>query len=196
VSWERDLYKVVAIPYDDQPVFQVRRESGSGPVRTLHRNMILPFPSIPVEEEVPAPVASVPVPRPRPRTRARTLIQKEAEDSESGTSSSSSSGVYVIPQRRHHHFTNSPPTAAVRSFPRSTPVPRVSYTPVSSVPSFYSHMSRSPVLSAHTPGSFVSHTPGSLVSHTPIPVSRSRRDRRPPQRYGEWACQQTVEYYV
>jgi len=83
VSWERDLYKLVAIPYDNQPVFQVRRESGGGPVRTLHRNMILPFTSIPVEEGVPAPVTSVPVPRPRHRTRARTLILKEVEDSQS-----------------------------------------------------------------------------------------------------------------
>jgi len=189
VSWERDLYNVVAIPYDDQPVFQVRRDLGGGQVRTLHRNMILPFTSIPVEEDVPAPVTSVPVPRPRPRTRAHTLIQKEAEDSESDTSSSSSSGVYVIPQKRRQHFISSPPTAAVRSFSRSTPVSRVSCTPVSSVPSFYTHMSHSLVLSAHTPDS-------SFVSHTPVPVSRPRRDRRPPQRYGEWACQQTVEYYV
>jgi len=161
VSWERDPYKVVAIPYDDQPVFQVRLESGSGPVRTLH------ITSIPVEDDAPAPVTSVPVPRPRPRTRARTQIQKKAEDSESDTSTSSSSGFYVILQRRRQHFPSSPPAAAVRSFSRSTPVSHVSYTPVSASPSFHTHMYHYPVMSAHTPCS-------SIISHTLVPFSRPR----------------------
>ena len=34
------------------PVFKVKKETGSGPVKTLHRNMLLPFSSIPTTSEV------------------------------------------------------------------------------------------------------------------------------------------------
>jgi len=187
VSWEHDPYKVVSITYHGQSVFQVRRESDNGPIR----NMLLPFTSIPVEDDAPTTVTSVvPVPRPRPGTSLRALIQKNDEECDSDTSSTSNSCVYVIPQICQH-FPSSLPAADDRLFTRYTPMSHLSHTPVSSVLSCHFHMSHSTELSAYTPGS-------SMVSHTPVPFSRPRRDRRSPQGYGEWACkhQQTVEYYV
>ena len=42
-KWEKDPYVVIEKPISDIPVYRVRKESGSGKVRTLHRNLLLPF---------------------------------------------------------------------------------------------------------------------------------------------------------
>ena len=46
--WESEPYTVMEIPNPDIPVYKVRREDDTGPIRTLHRNLLLPiaiFPS-------------------------------------------------------------------------------------------------------------------------------------------------------
>ena len=40
--WEDDAYLVIEQCSEDSPVFKVRPETGEGPERTLHRNMLLP----------------------------------------------------------------------------------------------------------------------------------------------------------
>ena len=40
---ERSIYSVIEQPVSDIPVYRVRKESGSYKVRTLHRNLLLPF---------------------------------------------------------------------------------------------------------------------------------------------------------
>ncbi|KAL5011209.1 hypothetical protein ScPMuIL_011709, partial [Solemya velum] len=42
-KWAKDPHVVIAIPIDDIPVYEVQKELGNGPVRTVHRNMLLPF---------------------------------------------------------------------------------------------------------------------------------------------------------
>ena len=42
-KWEKDPYVVLDIPHDDIPVYKVQRSSGKGPIRFLHRNLLLPF---------------------------------------------------------------------------------------------------------------------------------------------------------
>lgn len=45
-KWERDPYVIVDMPNPDIPVYKVQKESRKGAIRTLHRNLILPFMSI------------------------------------------------------------------------------------------------------------------------------------------------------
>ena len=45
-KWERNPYVVIEKPNLDLPVFKVQQEGNKGPIRTLHRNLLLPFMSI------------------------------------------------------------------------------------------------------------------------------------------------------
>ena len=51
-KWDKDPYNVLDKPNKNIPVFKIQTESGNGPVRTLHRNMLLPFSLIPATSEV------------------------------------------------------------------------------------------------------------------------------------------------
>ena len=42
-KWEMEPYTVVEIPNKGMPVYVVRKSTGEGPKRTLHRNMLLPL---------------------------------------------------------------------------------------------------------------------------------------------------------
>ena len=112
-KWEEEPYVVLSHPEPSSPVFKVREElNASGRVRTLHRNMLLPFTSIPVDLD-----ESLPEPGPdnqnrRAKTRASERKRPpdhratEKSDSESNSDSQSESGsvrsdVYVIPARRN-----------------------------------------------------------------------------------------------
>lgn len=50
-KWEEEPYIVKDIPCKDVPVYTVQRETGQGPRRTLHRNLLLPLGSIPLGQE-------------------------------------------------------------------------------------------------------------------------------------------------
>ncbi|KAH3790533.1 hypothetical protein DPMN_168735 [Dreissena polymorpha] len=41
------------IPDQKIPVYRVKKESGKGPVKTLHRNLLLPLHSISYEDTIP-----------------------------------------------------------------------------------------------------------------------------------------------
>ncbi|XP_065064120.1 uncharacterized protein LOC135690484 isoform X1 [Rhopilema esculentum] len=47
--WEKDIYKVISRK-GTSPVYQVQRENGTGPVRILHRNLLLPCKDLPAAE--------------------------------------------------------------------------------------------------------------------------------------------------
>lgn len=42
--WESDIYEVLSKPNADVPVFEIRRESGKGRTKMMHRNHLLPCP--------------------------------------------------------------------------------------------------------------------------------------------------------
>ena len=45
--WDKHSYIVIEVPNEGVPVYRVQRESGDLAVKTLHRNMLLPFSAIP-----------------------------------------------------------------------------------------------------------------------------------------------------
>ena len=45
--WDKHSYIVIEVPNEGVPVYRVQRESGDSAVKTLHRNMLLPFSAIP-----------------------------------------------------------------------------------------------------------------------------------------------------
>ncbi|XP_060085318.1 uncharacterized protein LOC132564705 [Ylistrum balloti] len=50
--WESDVYMVIGQENQDIPVYQLRKESGEGRVRTLHRNHLLPVGSLPIDRDI------------------------------------------------------------------------------------------------------------------------------------------------
>ncbi|XP_033756228.1 uncharacterized protein LOC117338972 [Pecten maximus] len=54
--WEQEPCVVINIPNSDIPVYKVTNEGSRGKSRTLHRNMLLPFNSIPLEVPPKVPV--------------------------------------------------------------------------------------------------------------------------------------------
>ena len=48
--WDEEPYKVVRQPIPDIPVFEVQKEDGTGRIKPLHRNQLLPITSLPVLE--------------------------------------------------------------------------------------------------------------------------------------------------
>ncbi|XP_060570274.1 uncharacterized protein LOC132728619 [Ruditapes philippinarum] len=194
-KWEKDPFVIIDIPFPEQPVYKVQLESRKGPVRTLHRNMLLPFISIP-EEDTDLPVETKPKPKPR-----RVPIQKEYDADSS--SSESSSGVYIIPQRRfpvtrsrntrlYYGHSSDAPSISIPSFvPRIHPNPvtyspdNVPVTPVSvpvtpvSVPVSQVSVPVTPVTIPVTPVS-VPVTPVSVpVTSVSVPVTPVSRPSTP-----------------
>ena len=57
----KDPYVVIDIPIAGIPVFKVQKESDSAVVKTLHRNLLLPFSAIPRTDQVEGILPSKPV---------------------------------------------------------------------------------------------------------------------------------------
>ncbi|KAK3103801.1 hypothetical protein FSP39_021997 [Pinctada imbricata] len=82
-KWEEDPYIVLAKPNNDIPVYVVRKESGEGRRRTLHRNLLLPIGYLNEDDEG----NKRPKPRPAPRTsltekpvQTDTVVQNDSAD--------------------------------------------------------------------------------------------------------------------
>ena len=89
-KWEDEPYIIQSQSNEDIPVFVVRKESGTGKNRTLHRNLLLPighlssFDEKPIEKPIPAPRKKL-IPAPIDKTRSR--IQSRKSDVNSTTTS-------------------------------------------------------------------------------------------------------------
>ena len=51
-SWERKVYVLVHRNDPLSPVYEDKRESGEGPLRVLHRNLLLPCNDVQIENPV------------------------------------------------------------------------------------------------------------------------------------------------
>ena len=99
--WSDKVFLVVAQPSMDTPIFEVKPETGIGRIRTLHRNLLLPVPNLPLDIEV------QPKPKPRPR---RVIGRQEVNDSRTDLDSdgstfgenSSEYGHFVGPVPKSH----------------------------------------------------------------------------------------------
>ena len=93
--WEEAVYIVVKRCGENLPVYEVRPESGDGPSRTLHRNMLLPCrfdPTPGLTPVTPPPVAPPPVAPPPCRRLSRRNRREQSAEALLPSASESESG--------------------------------------------------------------------------------------------------------
>ena len=96
-KWEYEPYVVLSQPSLGIPVYKVRKETSKGRIRTLHRNMLLPFFGLPVPLQK--------VKQQKPKLAQKPQVQDsdsplDSSSSDSESESSTSPDQYVIPQCR------------------------------------------------------------------------------------------------
>ena len=107
--WSKDIFVVVSQPNPDLPIFQVRKEHGDEETKLLHRNMLLPFLGLPVQEPRSAPEVNT-LSRSEERTRSEEKVIEPCPMRESRKTNSEkpdstefqehSLDRYIIPARR------------------------------------------------------------------------------------------------
>ena len=108
--WENHIYEVLESCHSSPLVFRIRREDGTGNVRILHRNLLLPFRTRIMDEEVPPPHVDN-----EDDSQAGILMdsaeenQEESSDSEQDPDDISEEGVSTRPWTR----SQGPPPALV-----------------------------------------------------------------------------------
>lgn len=215
-KWQKHPYIVVSIPTSDIPVYKVQRESNSSDIKTLHRNMLLPFSAIPSAVEVSEPKVIT-----KKSTRSKPVdVQNLSSSQESDSDQSESDSYeprYIIPQKRNKSLvrnrvnsrpdfsrtvrdTSVPDLQSTSSGPDSLHTENSHNVPtvdnlrpdsfgdsILTVPSESSDKSQSVSLNAD------SNQPQSVNITTPASAPgprRSARVRAPPDRYGEWIVNQ------
>ena len=204
-KWVKDPYVVIDIPIAGVPVFKVQKESDISDVKTLHRNLLLPFSAIPRTNQIEHTLQkSDKTSRPKP---GKAVPKPVVQISESEHSSDSEQEEVVIPVPRYVP----PHRRRPSGIPDHSTVSNVSRRTLTS--SFHGHNEDSNISnithnssghlhnslsSPEVQSSSTSRNAGSTINtpHTsqasPQP-RRSTRNRQAPTRYGEWVYQQHVE---
>ena len=199
--WEKNPYVVIQILNQDVPVYRVQKESNDQIIKTLHRNMLLPFNAIPGKLEIPETLA-----RPqRPRNVARNFQDEDISEHESDSDNADSEThsfiqpLYPVVQQRRKksgrqnggvlpspvlgdstgfHVIDSltDPTAIIPGTPVTFPLDSIGQPSESLTQSNVSYPHASPGLP------------------TPVQelIRRSNRVRKAPNMYGEWVSGQLV----
>ena len=110
-KWDKDPYVVIDIPDRKVPVSKVQRESGNATVKTLHRNILLPFSVIPNISEIrPTPsVTQPPKQKKNINSAPKPLLPVSESDSNSDSDESTYVPRYIPPHRRNKlHTVDSP----------------------------------------------------------------------------------------
>ena len=101
-KWQKDPFIVVGIPTNNIPVFRVQKESDVSCIKTLHRNMLLPFSAIPSAAEFSEPST-------KQKSLSKTFEIKKKQHTDSSSSEESDSDQsesdysvprYIIRQKR------------------------------------------------------------------------------------------------
>jgi len=218
--WKPNTYTVLEIPNPEIPVYRVKREDGIGPVKTVHRNLLLPiqqvssFPSVPIEV---TPKQKIQIEKRLTRSKSKHV---DSTDSDCSTDSET----YIIPQRRAGYIpgytatkqrSNSldvnpnPPGLADTELQNSTSRTSTSFTSLNenvgsnqseqlNTSSFiYQNQpttQSTPPTTQSTPLTTQQHTVTTHPTTQQESVGRPKRLRQPPNRYGEWVT--PIIYYV
>ncbi|MCW4250032.1 MAG: RNase H-like domain-containing protein [Candidatus Thiodiazotropha endolucinida] len=217
-KWDKHPYVVTGIPDKNVPVYTVQRESGDSTVKTLHRNMLLPFSVIPgISETNIEPDQNV-SPEPRKITRKQKAVPISDSDPDSDSDQSDYIPRYIPPHRRNGK-TNLPIGVSSReSAERSITINDSSYHDSfdSSVVRPSAAIGRSQLDTAISQesdplasgghqsslGRTLDQSEQSVVGieqvEQDVGPRRSGRIRQPPNRYGDWQMnQQSVqEWFV
>ena len=204
--WEQEPYLVIHIPNSDIPVYKVKRETGKGPSRMLHRNMLLAFNHVPsisdtCINEYSHSSSQLPSQRKKKKSAQPPTQLESSDDSSSSSGSESDTAVkYIIPQRRVR-ISELPPVDHMDHTPELSSIPSYTQTPD---PSSYSshqstHVEQSPSTSAShsvSDHSMPAVPQESVVQSPPPLIRRSERERKAPDRYGQWSYSPIVIYYL
>lgn len=169
-KWAKDPYIILSIPNADMPVYKIRKESGQGPIKTVHRNLLLPFMWLPRTQGADEP---------RETTRNQNPGIQFDESSSSTTDSDSSdddgsqSPRYVIPARRPRR------TVAGAQRPVQPNTFGTGNSPKQGTRGVCRNSNAAGMRS-------VGQTQDS------VPATRSRRACKPPKLYGEWLMETLV----
>jgi hypothetical protein len=100
--WEDDAYTVIQQPSANIPVYVVQKENGTGPKRTLHRNLVLPINFLLVDTSKVAPPIQ---PRRNNKTSAedKQHVTPHQDPDEDELSDDSDALVTLQPDDDHHH---------------------------------------------------------------------------------------------
>ena len=97
--WEEEIWVVIAQPNFTIPVYSVRKLDGSGRLRTLHRNMLLPVRSVPnAQSSGPKPPPQRTLIRTRYRSRQRATASSSLSPEDSALSFGNASVIFPQPQ--------------------------------------------------------------------------------------------------
>lgn len=198
-KWDQTPYLVVDIPNHDNIVFKVKKENGTPGVRTLHRNLLLPISFSPTVAPDRSPRNSITKQTVEPRIKRGVQQPPLSSASESDTDSDQPD-VYIIPARRSTHLKNQVVFQEKRSV-SSAPdhmTPSITINNVNTSSRSAENTINSSVVNGEnayqrtslgtTQSAVGDELPPLLAnssSESP-PVRRSRRERRPPDRYGQW----------
>ncbi|MCG8033830.1 MAG: DDE-type integrase/transposase/recombinase [Candidatus Thiodiazotropha taylori] len=196
-KWDKYPYIVIAQPDRSIPVFTVKRESGDGSAKTLHRNMLLPFSSIPSFSEADESLLSN---RDRvPRTRSRGSTRQECIAAEVSSESESEPEIYIPSNMRKPR----PNLLITDTSDKSTGNLSASGDIILPLDSIFSASSSNsnPIEQSSSPSTGVEFAGASLSTELSPNVTspvidqaprRTGRARKPPDRYGDWIISQAT----
>ncbi|PJE77579.1 hypothetical protein CI610_03495 [invertebrate metagenome] len=194
--WDREPYLVSNIPNSDIPVYEVKLESGKGPRRSLHRNMLLPFNTIPVGDPSKLQNRKGNSKKSVPPTQTKPGSASSSSDTESESEDEITT---TLRRRRHHQQRQGNSPAAQQGFNEpsldsgtlATVADESDTIPVINESDF-TNPAGIMDLSVPNPEYFHSDNNETSIqeentSGFEIPeVRRSNRARKPPDRYGNW----------
>ena len=201
--WSRDVYIVISQPNKDIPVYRVQSECG-GPVRTLHRNMLLPFSAISISSDLLDTSSSQETVPKQPRTRSKrrkTSISVSSSESESDSDDDVVIPYFVpihgvsegtVSENTVSHVSD---TSNVHSATETYHISNIVETSIDA------SQSQSPSGNPPEPETLGGIPEPEQVDHSNTPEPelprRSGRVRKPPNRYGEWIADGKMQvWYV
>ena len=191
-KWDKFPYIVVGQPDRNIPVYNVQRESGDESMKTLHRNMLLPFGSISSFAGTDESLLSnndrlAQRGAGGPRRRATVSVNSSSSDSDSDTEA------IIVPVRRRSRpistANDSSGTNGNVSEYRNSSIPLNSHD-TSSFTISDRNGDQTYSVSQYSDPTAIVEPSDVVLSITEAAPRRSGRARKPPDRYGDWIVSQ------